>query len=48
VFMWFGKGVVARGREGGGGGALTAGPRPSGAFPPSAVFTLCLPCIFRT
>jgi hypothetical protein len=37
VFMWFGKRVVARGREGGGG--ETAGPRPSGAFPPSAVTT---------
>ena len=35
--MWFGKGVVVRGREGGGG--ETAGPRPSGAFPPSAVTT---------
>jgi hypothetical protein len=37
VFMWFGKRVVARGREGGGG--ETAGPRPSGAFPPSTVTT---------
>ena len=35
--MWFGKGVVVRGREGGGG--ETAGPRRSGAFPPSAVTT---------
>jgi len=35
--MWFGKGVVVRGRERGGG--ETAGPWPSGASPPSAVTT---------
>ena len=35
--MWFGKGVVVGEREGGGG--ETAGPRPSGAYPPFAVTT---------
>ena len=37
--MWFGKGVVVRGREGGGGGRPLGRAWHSGAFPPSAITT---------
>ena len=37
--MWFGKGVVVRGREGGGGGRPLGRAWPSGAFPPSDITT---------